>query len=102
MTARAKRSVLDRANLEIQNYMEACVLDQLENVLNSLNACTCDNCIHDVLAISLNNLPPKYVVTQKGQLYTKINNLKTQFEVDTAAAIAQASAVVSRNPRHDR
>jgi competence protein ComFB len=82
--------------------MEVCVLDQLETVLESLNACTCDNCLHDILAISLNRLPAKYVVTKKGELYTKINNIQAQFEVDIIAAIAQASAIVSRNPRHDR
>ncbi|MDR2166218.1 MAG: late competence development ComFB family protein [Clostridiales bacterium] len=100
--ARGRRVVLNKDSLEIRNYMEVCVLDQLETVLESLNACTCDNCLHDILAISLNRLPAKYVVTKKGELYTKINNIQAQFEVDIIAAIAQASAIVSRNPRHDR
>ena len=102
MVGKGRRFVLDMDNLEINNYMEVCVLDSLESVLDSLNACRCDNCAHDILAIALNTLPPKYVVTKKGELYTKLSHLKTQFEVDTIAAIAQASAIVSRNPRHDR
>jgi competence protein ComFB len=100
--AKGRRIQLDKDNLEIRNYMEVCVLDQMESVLTNLNACQCDNCLHDVLAITLNTLPGKYVVTKKGELYTKINNLQAQFEVDIIAALAKASAIVSRNPRHDR
>jgi competence protein ComFB len=74
----------------------------MEPVLKNLNACTCDNCLHDILAISLNSLPAKYVVTKRGEMYTKLNNLQHQFDVDIVSAIAKASVIVSRNPRHDR
>ena len=93
--------MLDRNNLELKNYMENCVLDLLEPVLKNLNACTCDNCLYDILAITLNSLPAKYVVTKKGEMYTKLNNLQHQFDVDIVSAIAKASVIVSRNPRHD-
>ena len=94
--------MLDRNNLELKNYMEICVLDLLEPVLTNLNACTCDNCLHDILAIALNSLPAKYVVTKKGEMYTKLNNLQHQFDVDIVSAITKASVIVSRNPRHGR
>ena len=94
--------MLDRNSLELNNYMEACVLDLLEPVLTNLSACTCENCLHDILAIALNSLPAKYVVTKKGEMYTKLNNLQHQFDVDIVSAIAKASVIVSRNPRHDR
>ena len=94
--------MLDRNSLELNNYMEACVLDLLEPVLTNLSACTCENCLHDILAISLNSLPAKYVVTKKGEMYTKLNNLQHQFDVDIVSAIAKASVIVSRNPRHER
>jgi len=94
--------MLDRNNLELKNYMENVVIDLLEPVLTNLNACTCDNCLHDILAIALKSLPAKYVVTRKGEMYTKLNNLQHQFDVDIVSAIAKASVIVSRNPRHDR
>jgi len=94
--------MLDRNNLEIKNYMEICVVDLLEPVLKNLNACTCDNCLHDTLAVALNSLPAKYVVTKKGEMYTKLNNLQHQFDVDIVSAIAKASEIISRNPRHER
>jgi len=88
--------------LDIKNYMETAVGDILMPVLDSLDACKCPNCIMDILAIALNSLPSKYVVTKRGELYTKISNLQNQFDVDITAAIAKASVIVSRNPRHDR
>jgi len=94
--------MLNRNDLEIKNYMENVVLDLLDPVLSNLNSCRCDNCQHDILAIALNSLPPKYVVTKKGELYTKLNTLQHQFDVDIISAIAKASVIVSRNPRHDR
>ena len=88
-------------SLEIKNYMEVCVFNALDKVLTSLGSCTCDICKLDVMAMALNNLPPKYVVTSRGELYSKINNLRHQFDVDITAAITSASVLVSRNPRHD-
>jgi len=86
---------------EIRNYMEVCVGDQMESVLEGLNCCTCENCVMDITAIALNSLPPKYVVTKKGQLYTKLYTLQQQFDVDIIAAITKAAVIVGRAPRHD-
>ncbi len=85
----------------LKNYMEDCVDDLIIPVLKRINSCTCESCILDVKAIVLNNLPPKYVVTRKGQFYTKLSSLQNQFEVDIIASITKASSMVSKNPRHE-
>jgi len=86
---------------EIKNYMEICVRDQIKSVLGGLNCCMCENCVMDISAIALNSLPPKYVVTKKGQLYTKLITLQQQFDVDIIAALTKAAVIVGRSPRHD-
>jgi competence protein ComFB len=86
---------------QIKNYMEEIVFSQLKEVLDDINACTCEKCILDVAAIALNDLPPKYIVTEKGELYSKIGSLKQQFEVDVIAAITKAAVLVKRRPRHE-
>jgi len=96
-----KRIVLNEEEIQIRNYMEDCVLDLLESILDSLNACKCDNCVHDVYALALNNLPPKYVVSKRGEVYTKLSALIQQFEVDITSAITNGSVIVSKAPRHD-
>ncbi|HEX3029643.1 MAG TPA: late competence development ComFB family protein [Clostridia bacterium] len=86
---------------QIKNYMEEIVFNQMKDVLEDINMCTCDKCILDIAAIALNDLPPKYIVTEKGELFSKINALKQQFEVDVIAAITKAAVLVKRKPRHE-
>ena len=86
---------------QIKNYMEEIVFNQIKEVLEDINCCKCEKCILDIAAIALNDLPPKYVVSQKGELYSKLNTLKQQFEVDVISAITKAAVLVKRNPRHD-
>ncbi len=90
------------SDVHLKNYMEDCVNDMVDSVLKALDCCTCDKCKHDIVAIALNNLKPKYVVTRKGQLYTKISALHKQADVDIITAIAKGAGIVRKNPRHDQ
>ena len=85
----------------IQNYMEICVQEMLPSILKGINSCTCEKCTLDVLAISLNSLKPKYVVTRRGELYSKLAMLRNQFDVDIIAAVTKAAVIVARSPRHN-
>ena len=86
---------------QIKNYMEEIVFNMMNDILVDINACTCEKCILDVAAIALNDLPPHYIVTEKGELYSKINTLKQQFEVDVISAITKASVIVKKSPKHE-
>lgn len=86
---------------QLNNYMEEIVFDMLDDILHDMNVCTCDRCRVDVAAKALNDLPPQYVVTRKGEVFSKINNLRAQFEVDVISAITKAAILVKRNPNHE-
>jgi len=86
---------------QIKNYMEEIVFNQIKGILEDINVCQCEKCTLDIAAIALNDLPPKYIVTEKGELYSKINALRQQFEVDVVAAITKAAVLVKRKPRHE-
>lgn len=88
-------------NSMIKNYMATCVEDALDSILKCTGSCTCEKCRLDIAAIALNSLPPKYVVTKKGQMYIKLGNLQKQFDVDIIAAITKAIVIVNRQPRHE-
>lgn len=88
-------------DIKLRNYMEICVGDLLNAVLENIDCCSCEKCRYDIMAITLNMLPPKYVVTHKGSLYTKLSALQAQFDVDIIAAITKASVIVGKSPRHD-
>lgn len=85
---------------QIKNYMEEIVFNQIKDILTDINMCSCEKCILDIAAIALNDLKPKYIVTEKGELYSKIYTLAQQFEVDVVAAITKAAVLVKRRPRH--
>lgn len=53
----------------------------------------------DIMAYALNRLPPKYLVTEKGHLYTRVNELKQQFKTDIVVELSKAIKHVKANPR---
>ena len=88
--------------MELRNLME----DEVIHTINSLlkgkeDICTCDKCKMDIAAIALNNLKPKYVVTEKGGLYAKVNTLDYQFDADLIREIIKAINIVGDEPRHE-
>ncbi|MDR0272191.1 MAG: late competence development ComFB family protein [Clostridiales bacterium] len=86
----------------IKNYMEDIIHDKMNAVLKSMpDICQCEKCRLDMLAFALNNSPPKYVVTAKGKLYTKVSSLEGQFNVDLVRIITDAVTRVGQKPRHN-
>jgi competence protein ComFB len=89
--------------MELVNYMETLVWQYLPNQLaNHPDACACKRCQYDIAALALNCLPPRYVVTDKGQTLTKVKSLDQQFYVDIVAALTNAITLVKSRPHHHR
>jgi competence protein ComFB len=85
-----------------KNYMEEVVDSTMDEILaRDDGICKCDRCRMDIKALALNHLPPKYVVTDMGYVYTKVNELVSQFRADITVAVTNAMKVVRKNPRHD-
>jgi competence protein ComFB len=88
--------------LGMHNYMEDIIRNKMETVLKNMpDICRCDHCELDRLAYALNNSKPKYIVTTKGKLYSKLNSLEGQFDVDVVRTITDAIVRVDKSPRHD-
>jgi len=85
---------------KLKNYMEDLVSKYADEILKSMDICKCDKCRLDIIALALNSLPSKYVVSDKGELYAKVNELEQQFDIDVETAIIKAAVFVSENPRH--
>ncbi len=85
----------------VKNYMEEVVDRVIENVLKDMDICKCDICKTDIKALALNELIPKYVVTQKGELYVKLSYLDPQFETDAASSIVKSAEIVNNKKRHN-
>lgn len=87
--------------MELKNYMEILMWQQLDDVLLSHpGVCPCEKCRYDIAALTMNFLPPRYVVTDRGQMFTKIKSLEQQFTIDIITAITNAVTIVSSMPHH--
>lgn len=87
--------------MEIRNYMEDIVGSYVEEAIGGDESfCKCPRCRLDVMALALNHVKPKYVVTPKGYAYARMDELDAQFEADAIVAVRHAMKVVRENPRH--
>jgi competence protein ComFB len=87
--------------MEYKNYMEEAVKQVLDELLIRQKVkCKCARCRLDIVALALNNLPPKYAVTDVGRAHTKLEAAKAQFQIDIVRELTKAVEKVSENPRH--
>lgn len=62
--------------------------------------CTCDQCINDVLAMTLNQVPPQYVVDESNSIYIRaMHEADRQGATAVLSKVAWAASVVGENPR---
>ena len=88
--------------MQLKNYMEDLVWQRVDEIIaGSKRACSCEKCRFDVVALALNSLPPRYVVTDQGETYTRVKGLEAQFNIDVLTAISNAIVVVNSRPHHD-
>ena len=87
--------------MKIQNYMEEVVQDELELLLSERDdICKCQKCKFDIMVWALNRLPPKYVITDRGRLYTKLKEQEVQFKADVVKELTKAILYICKNPQH--
>lgn len=86
---------------QLRNYTEEAVKLYLDRWFKDADVCQCEICRLDVMAIMMNNLKPKYVVTEKGALYAQLDDFDPQYKIDFMTAMTLAVKIVKKSPRHD-
>lgn len=88
--------------MKLKNYMEDAVRNTLEELLrkNAQDICQCSRCRLDLIAYALNQLPAKYVVTDKGHTFTRVAEMQQQFGTDIVVALSRGMKKIGKNPRH--
>ncbi len=89
------------ARIMPRNMMEEMVDSRLDDFMRTESVCQCERCRADIMALALNNLQPKYIVSVSGEVYTRYDALKAQFQADVITTILCAIAVINKRPRHD-
>jgi len=85
----------------LTNRMEAFVKMAVDDLLKTKkDICACQRCRLDMIAFALNALPPRYVVTDFGEVVTNLDLESSQWRADVMMASLKAIEIVSRKPRH--
>lgn len=84
------------------NKMEAAVQQMLDEIIANKDkgVCSCERCKLDVIALALNSLPPKYVVTEIGNAVTNVALDSVQGKANVTMAVCNAIEIVNGRPRH--
>lgn len=102
-TLQARTSEIERireqhSKIAIYNLTEKVILEKLDVVMENMNCCRCDRCKMDVVALTLNNMEPYYVVrAQDSPDYSK---LEKEIADKATKAVLKSAIKVRKNPRH--
>ena len=88
-------------SITIKNVMEDIVIHKIEELEASLDCCTCDKCKSDIAAYVLNRVTPKYVASEKGELFCRAMEHEEEHAFDLLKKIALAAYIIKNNPSHD-
>lgn len=90
------------ANPGYLNVMQILVEEKAPKYVRMFGLCQCERCMADVKAYTLNHLPSKYVVIEKGDLIPRLTVYEGKFTSDVTAQLLQACKVVMERPHHGR
>lgn len=84
----------------LHNIMEDMVRIEIEENIDDLGICPCPVCRRDLMTLTLNNVPPKYVNTEKGAIMSKVGSMSRTERIKLLAEIAHCAEMVRDKPRH--
>ncbi|MDE7171298.1 MAG: late competence development ComFB family protein [Oscillospiraceae bacterium] len=84
------------------NVMQVLVEEKAPKYVQMFGLCSCERCMEDVKALTLNHLPPKYVVLERGDMIPRLTVYEGKFSSDITAQLLQACKLVMERPHHGR
>lgn len=82
------------------NVMERIVQDKIIYFMREFDVCTCDRCVSDAVALTLNGLAPKYAVVDRAAVAPLSDFYTNKFITEVTVEAMKACNVVKENPRH--
>lgn len=84
------------------NVMQVLVEEKAPKYIKMFGLCQCSRCLEDVKALTLNHLPPKYVVLEQGDMIPRLTVYEGKFSSDITAQLLHACRIVMDRPHHGR
>ncbi len=85
--------------MRLINVAEIVLFSMLDGAIKQYNTCGCERCKLDIAAITLNSLPPSYVVSTEGEV---MKSISPQLKVDVRKQLDLAMQIVKHYPHHER
>jgi len=92
---------LEREKMALYNVMEEIVRDVLLQYKDQLQlTCQCERCFNDIMAIALNELPPRYIANEEYGPYVRAAHVADrQGATNIILIVTKAATFVSEKPR---
>ena len=84
------------------NVMQVLVEEKAPRYAQMFGLCTCQRCMEDVKAYTLNHLPSKYVVMEPGDRIPRLTVYEGRFASDITSQLLQACKIIMAHPHHGR
>lgn len=97
-TSEIERIREQHSKIAIYNLTEKVILEKLDVVMENMNCCRCDRCKMDVIALTLNNMEPYYVVRANDS--PDYSKLEKEIADKATKAVLKSAIKVRKNPRH--
>ncbi len=86
----------------VLNVVEQIVRDKIIYFMRQFDVCTCERCIADTVALTLNGLKPKYLVTPPAAVAPLVSFYTNKYISDITVEATKACMVVKEHPRHKK
>lgn len=99
MLARLKKIKEDK----LHNCLEDIILEKIADLLEGdtfNNICICEHCLLDIASYTLNQIPAKYVTSDRGNVMARLAEFEEQAQIDLDLVVIQAIKKVAKNPHH--
>ncbi|NCB50424.1 MAG: competence protein ComFB [Clostridia bacterium] len=90
----------DSGEVILVNVMEEIVRQRVNELIKDFDMCDCQKCRLNVCAIALNHLPTHYVTTEKGALFSKLEEVGITCQTNITVEITKALMTVKKHPFH--
>ncbi len=87
---------------QIVNMIEQAVTEAVDNILPTLpNVCRCERCRADVICLTLNQLPPRYVVNRFGTVLSRAEFDSLQRKAEIISSVMRSIRKIQEKPHDD-
>lgn len=90
----------EKPTFKYLNVMEHVVQNKVHEYAAKFDTCCCGHCIADITALTLTNLPPKYVVVKPPTASPLLNFYMNRYSQQVIVEITKACFTVKQNPHH--